>query len=230
MSQSASFYRFGRRRWRNPDDADDMAAIANMWQSLAEVVDCAPLEEMLSVLRKAIADDALSLAKSTKRMAHLESPSHPFLSPTNHSDGSPQARMLRKPTLMISESPCSQADTDEGSSRSPFFPASVADDDINCIYDDDEELQEKLAKEEFSAVGLPAFQPFDQANDVFEASSVSSSDVDSAYDGRSAVFEPSELTVKDIEVLAQEDYWPIGRSSEGLMAILGGSSEPKCCV
>eukprot|EP00961_Rhodomonas_salina_P088588 1191586-Rhodomonas_salina.1 len=35
-AKSCSFYSFGKRRWRNPDDADDMAAIAHMWQSVSQ--------------------------------------------------------------------------------------------------------------------------------------------------------------------------------------------------
>eukprot|EP00961_Rhodomonas_salina_P253397 3424759-Rhodomonas_salina.1 len=60
--QGDTFYRFGGRRWRSPDDAGDMAVIAQVWPRFDDAASCT-LAEMAQILREAIAGDIALMAK-----------------------------------------------------------------------------------------------------------------------------------------------------------------------
>eukprot|EP00961_Rhodomonas_salina_P091962 1237352-Rhodomonas_salina.2 len=58
-----SFYHFGGRLWRDPDDAVDMVEIAKAWPSVHAFSACT-LEEMVTILRKVIAAKAAFMSKT----------------------------------------------------------------------------------------------------------------------------------------------------------------------
>eukprot|EP00961_Rhodomonas_salina_P168367 2269521-Rhodomonas_salina.1 len=68
-SDDPNTYRFGHRRWQNPDDAEDMVAIAKFWQGFRELAACT-LEEMRGILRKALdAEKRLMVKRPVQRTA-----------------------------------------------------------------------------------------------------------------------------------------------------------------
>eukprot|EP00961_Rhodomonas_salina_P028247 381526-Rhodomonas_salina.1 len=61
-SEDFNSYRFGGRRWRDPDNPEDMAAIAAFWHCFSEFAACT-LEEMTGILREALAAETIFVAK-----------------------------------------------------------------------------------------------------------------------------------------------------------------------
>eukprot|EP00961_Rhodomonas_salina_P092375 1242912-Rhodomonas_salina.1 len=106
-SEGASVYRFAGRRWRNPDDSDDMAALVKAWPLLSEIVACS-LMDAVQILREAIVAEAALFTKTKRRptKVHRKTTPAPVFS-------SAEAQLCRMP--MQAESMCSEADTDERS-------------------------------------------------------------------------------------------------------------------
>eukprot|EP00961_Rhodomonas_salina_P148069 1993430-Rhodomonas_salina.5 len=106
---------------------------------------------MATILRKAIAAEAAFMSKKRRTKANLMS----YCPSSSASTVRP-----KEEAFTFTSSQCSDADTDErASAASPSFSQFATGLDYLCIRGDDEELEAKLAKERFSAEGLPSLSP-----------------------------------------------------------------------
>lgn len=149
---SASFYRYGARRWLNPDDADDMEAIGKISQKMKRLAGeqwiCTP-ESLAEMLRKAIGFEiALKKMRKNRSAPALLAKIEPKREPLSAGEGHTSA-----------SSACRNSETHEASKQSSPTSShlSIHESQVQSI-DDDDELRMKLAKERFSAENLSPVQ------------------------------------------------------------------------
>lgn len=160
-SDDYNSYRFGKRRWRNPDDPNDMEAIAKVWQYFAGFTACS-LEDMAQILREAISAETLFKTKRRTQATLRKNHSPLSLNDPGSFNLESSGNIWALTDERASVSPCfSRVSAVSSEERHPcaVSPSSShfsTDEGSHRVIEDDEELQAKLDKERFSAEGLPS--------------------------------------------------------------------------
>eukprot|EP00961_Rhodomonas_salina_P298310 3937962-Rhodomonas_salina.2 len=217
-----SCYRFGGRRWLDPDDANDMAEIHKRCQQMHNVPGAqstCSVTELVQILRETIASEN---AEMWCKRSHRAS---------NH-DHAPSYSVRSQPAEEVfSRHEASEADTDEQPSPS-FLDSDECENQENLpsFTNDDSELQVKLEKEEYSAKDLPALLDAvrQQEQPSCESTFVRAFRIDSSH---AVQCEPTDMRTKEFKslVLSDEDF-AMSLTSEGLMSFIGVNEPEECCA